>query len=137
MAVRIRRAPYYYATAEDRPGSAYSVLNELARAEVNLLAISLVPIGPTSIQVTMFPESPDRLESVAHQMHLQLSPPHRAFIVQGDDEMGVLAELHRNLYDAHIDVYASQAVSDGKGGFGYVLYVKPDAYEQAARVLGV
>lgn len=137
MSTQIRRAAYYYATAEDRPGSAYEVLNELARAEVNLLAVSVVPTGPTSLQVTLFPEIPERLETVAQRIHLNLTPAQYAFIVQGDDEMGALVELHRDLFDAGVNVFAAQGVNDGRGGFGYVVYVKPDDYERAAQVLGV
>jgi hypothetical protein len=36
-----------------------------------------------------------------------------------------------------VNVYASSGVTDGVGGYGYILYVKPEAYDRAARVLGV
>lgn len=137
MSTQVRRAAYYYVTAADRPGSAYEVLNELARAEINLMAMSIIPTGPTAIQVTLFPEDPERFERVARKMRLDLSPPHSALLVQGDDEIGALVDIHRSLFDASINVYASQGASNGRGGFGYVVYVKPDDFERAAAVLGV
>jgi hypothetical protein len=137
MSTSVRRVSYYYATAEDRPGSAYQVLNEMARHEVNLLAFSIVPMGPTSVQVTLFPEDPERLERAAASLGLNLTQPQQAFLMQGDDELGALSEAHRRLFDARINVYASNGVSDNRGGFGYLIYVRPDDYERAAEVLGV
>lgn len=137
MSTTVRRVTYYYATAEDRPGSAYEILNELAEARVNLLAASIVPMGPTSVQITLFPENPDRFEQVSSRLRLVLTRPQQAFLIQGNDEIGALVDLHRELYDEKINVYASQGVNDGKGGFGYLVYVRPDDYERAAQVLGV
>jgi len=39
------------------------------------------------------------------------------------------------LYEANVNVYASNGVTDGKGSFGYVLYVRPEEYEMAAAAL--
>jgi len=36
-----------------------------------------------------------------------------------------------------VNVYASHGVTDGQGTFGYVLYVRPDRYEQAVKALGL
>ena len=65
-----------------------------------------------------------------------LHGPHRAFLVQGDDELGALVDIHSSLFDANINVYASNGVS-GVDTFGYILYVRPEDYERAASVLGV
>jgi len=55
--------------------------------------------------------------------------------VQGDDELGALTEIHKKLYQANVNVYASNGVTDGKGSFGYILYVRPEEYERAAATL--
>jgi RNA polymerase sigma factor (sigma-70 family) len=60
-----------------------------------------------------------------------------ALLVQGDDHLGVLAEVHEKLYHAGVNVYASNAVTDGKGDFGYIIYVRPETFDQAARALGI
>jgi hypothetical protein len=94
-------------------------------------------MGPTSVQVTLFPEEPERLERVAASLGLNLTQPQQAFLMQGDDELGALSEAHRRLFDARINVYASNGVTDARGGFGYLIYVRPDDYERAAEVLGI
>ena len=137
MSVTVRRIQYHHTTAADRPGSAYAILRELAAAGVSLLAFSCVPVGPTSVQITLFPEDPDRLESEAPALGLSLSPSHPAFLVQGRDEIGALADVHRRLFDADVNVYASTGVAGSEGHFGYVIYVRPDDYEKAASVLSI
>jgi len=41
------------------------------------------------------------------------------------------------LADAEVNVYASSGVTDQRGGYGYVMHVRPDEYEKAAGILGV
>jgi hypothetical protein len=36
-----------------------------------------------------------------------------------------------------VNVYASNGVTDSKGSFGYLLYVRPEEYERAAAALKV
>jgi hypothetical protein len=57
--------------------------------------------------------------------------------VQGDDEVGALARIHEKLRDANVHVFASTEVADGRGGYGYIIYVRPDEYELAAEALNV
>jgi hypothetical protein len=58
-------------------------------------------------------------------------------LVQGDDELGALAELHMRLSDARVNVYASTGVADGRGSFGYIIYVRPEEYDRAVVSLGL
>ena len=39
------------------------------------------------------------------------------------------------LGDAGINVFAASGVTDGKGGYGYVIHVRPDDFESASNVL--
>ncbi len=137
MAFRIRRAPYFYATIKDQPGEAYKLLSLLADLGVNLLAFTAVPVGPTHTQLALFPDDALKLTSEARKARLVLDGPHHALVVQGDDQLGALADIHMQLYEANVNVYASSGVTDGKGSFGYVVYVRPDEYERAAKALGV
>lgn len=137
MAVQVRRVHYYHVAVRDEPGAAYRILTQLASAEVNLLAFNAIPTGPENTQLTLFPENADKLVAVADRLALVLVGPHQAFLVQGDDRLGALAELHGTLYDAQINVYASSGVSDGRGHYGYVLYVRGQDYESASHALGV
>lgn len=137
MAKKIRRVDYFYATVNDSLGAGYEVLSELAGEGVSLLAFNAIPIGPANVQMVLFPEDTGRLIQAAAKVGLGLTGPQQALLVQGDDRLGALAELHRRLADAKVDVYASSAVASGEGGYGYVLYVKPEHFESAARALEV
>jgi hypothetical protein len=135
MAFRIRRVEYFYANVRDEPGAAYRILSQLARLGVNLLAFTAVPTGPARAQLAIFPEDPQQLVTTARHAGLALDGPHRALLVQGDDELGALADVHRRLFDAGVDVYAATGVTDGRGAFGYLVYVREDQFEKAAGAL--
>jgi hypothetical protein len=135
MALTIRRAEYYYVNIRDELGAAYRVLKQLADLGVNLLAFAAVPSGPNLAQLTLFPEDANKLRAVAAAAQLPFDGPHHAFLVQGDDELGALAGVHERLFRAGVDVYASTGVTDGRGAFGYVVYVREDQFEQAASTL--
>lgn len=137
MSFKIQRVQYFYCSIEDQPGEAYKVLAELARLGVNLVAITAVPVGPMRTQLTLFPEDSARLEDAARNARLELDGPQPAFLVQGDDELGALASVHQKLYEANVNVYASSGVTDGKGSYGYVIYVRPDEYARAASALAL
>ena len=137
MSMQVRRAPYFHATVQDRPGEAYRLLDSLAGLNVNLVAFTAVPVGPDRTQLTLFPDDGGLLGSVAKGAGLHLDGPHHAFWVGGADEAGALAGIHEKLYNAGVNVYASSGVSDGAGHFGYVIYVRPESYETAAQALGV
>ena len=56
---------------------------------------------------------------------------------QGDDELGALARIHQKLYEANINIYASNGVTDGRGSYGYLIYVKKGDCDRAVQALGV
>lgn len=137
MAANIRAVEYFNAHVADRPGSAYGVLSRFADAGVNLLAFSVVPTGPGGAQLVLFPEDGGHLEQIALALGLELEGPHQALLVQGDDELGALARLHQRLAGAGINVFASSGVTDGHGGYGYIIHVRPGEFAAARRALGV
>jgi hypothetical protein len=137
MAFTIRRVDYFYTTVEDKPGTAYRLLSQLAELGIDLLALTAVPVGPMRAQLTLFPAETGRFRSAAKQANLSLDGPHRALLVQGDDSLGAVAEVHEKLADAGVNVYASTGASGGHGTYGYVLYVRPEQFDQAARALEV
>lgn len=137
MANHIRIIDYYYTTVQDQPGEAYRLLNQLAGQGINLLAFTAIPMGPTRTQLALFPEQGAKLEALAKGAGMALDGPHRALLVHGDDKMGALAEIHAKLMRARVNVYASTAVTDGKGCFGYIVYVRADEMDRAARALEV
>ena len=137
MAFKIRRVEYFTTTVQDQPGEAYKLLSQLADLGLNLVAFTAVPVGPQHAQLTIFPEDPLRMADAAGKAGLVLDGPHPALLVQGDDELGALANIHATISEAGVNVYASSGVADGRGSFGYVIYVRPEDYERAATALGV
>ena len=137
MSFDIRRVNYFHVTVEDQPGEAYKLLSLLADLGVNQLAFTGVPMGSGHTQLTLFPEDPLKLASESEKAGLILDGPYPAFLAQGDDELGALAGIHIKLYEAGVNVYASSGVTDGRGGFGYVIYIRPEDYDKAVAVLEV
>ncbi|MCB0619980.1 MAG: hypothetical protein KDC43_09070 [Saprospiraceae bacterium] len=137
MAFKIRRVEYFYATVKDEPGESYQILSRLEGLGINLLAFTAVPVGPNATQLALFPEDSATLLRETQKAGLKIDGPHPAFLVQGDDELGALAKVHHVLFQARVNVYASMGVSDGKGSYGYLIYVRPEAIDRAAKALGL
>jgi len=137
MAYTVRRIDYFYITISEAPETAYRVLNELSQQGINLAAVTAVPFGPTRTQLTVFPDDTGNLRRAAQAAGILLDGPHPALVVQGDDQVGALAQVHEKLRDANVVVFASTGVADGRGGFGYIIYVRPEEYERAAGAFGI
>lgn len=137
MALKISRVEYYYVNVRDELGAGYRVLSALAERGVDLLAFTAVPSGPATAQFALFPDDPNTLLAEARAAALDLDGPYNALLVQGDAELGALAGVHERLFEANIDIYASMGVTDGRGAFGYLVYVREDQYDQAAAALGI
>jgi hypothetical protein len=137
MAYTIRRVEYYYANVHDDLGAASRVLQDLAGLGVNLLAFTAVPSGPNLAQFALFPEDPSKLRAEARAANFKLEGPYHALLVRGDDELGALARVHEQLLKAGVDVYASSGVTDGRGSFGYLVYLREDQFERAGQALGL
>jgi len=65
--------------------------------------------------------------------------PSEYFYVNTRDEVDaayrVLAGVHQQLFNAGVNVYASSGVSDGRGSFGYIVYVREDQFQRAVEAL--
>ena len=136
MALTVRNAEYFYIRIEGSPEKAYEFLAQLASAEVSLLAFSAVPFGPNHLELTIFPDRSDTFVQLARKQGWEVAGPQHAFLVQGDDNLGALADIQRMLLDADVEIYASSGVTDGNGRYGYVIYFKEEDNERAARALG-
>lgn len=126
---------YYYANVRDELGAAYRLLSQLAELGVDLLAFTAVPSGPALAQFTLVPTDTGKLLAQASVAGLPLDGPYHAFLVQGDDELGALANVHEQLVKAGVDIFASSGVSDGRGAFGYLVYVREDQFDRATAAL--
>lgn len=132
---RVRIADYYYIEVPERVGEGARVLAQLRDAGVNLLAFSGFPAGRRA-QLDMVPDNPAAFRSAAKKIGLKLTGPKRVFLIQGEDRMGVVAELLGRLAEAKISVIASQAICAGAGRFAGLLWVAPRDVKRAAKALG-
>jgi hypothetical protein len=136
MADSIRGVEYYYVTVPDAPGEGQRILSALQDSGVNLLAYLGFPVGGGRSQIDLVPEDPDALKDVAEQLGAALSEAKRAFLVQGDDRVGAVADTTAKLAEAGINVTAAAATAAGFGRYGMILWVAAADYERAADVLG-
>jgi hypothetical protein len=136
MSLNVRTVEYFYIRIEDSREKAYELLAQLASEEVSLLAFSAVPFGPNYVELTIFPDRSDKFTRLAKKLGWVVGGPQHAFLVQGDDHLGALADIQRMLAEADVKIYASTGVTDGSGRYGYVIYFKEDDHERAARALG-
>ena len=135
MGHKIRKVEYFYTTVVDEPGASYDILTQLSALGVDQVAFVAVPTGPSKTQLTIFPDDSRNFISEAQRAGMKLDGPHPAILVQGDDELGALKEIHNKLFHTNVNVYASMGVTDGKGGFGYIIYVRPEGFEKAMEAL--
>ena len=135
MSHKIRKIEYFYTTVKDQPGASYNLLTQLSGLGIDQVAFVAVPFGPATTQLTIFPNDSDKLIREAERAGMNLDGPHPAILVQGDDELGALEEIHNKLFLANVNVYTSMGVTDGKGGFGYIIYIRPEAFERAMKAL--
>lgn len=136
MSLSVRNVEYFYVRMQGSPENAYELLAQLASEEVNLLAFSAVPYGPNHVELTIFPDRPENLRRAAEKLGWTATGPQHACLVQGDDHLGAVAEIHHVLRGAGVDIYASSGVTDGSGHFGYVIYFKEGDHQTAAKALG-
>ena len=137
MAFSVRPIDYFYVNTRDEVGAAYRVLSAFADRGVNLLAFTAVPSGEDRAQFTLFPEDPSQFMAEASSAQIEVEGPHHALLVGGDDQLGGLAAIHERLFKAGVDVYASSGVSDGRGSFGYVVYIREDQFDAAVAALEI
>lgn len=136
MDITVSKIEYFYTTIEDKPGEGYRLLARFRRRDVKLLAFTAFPCDPGRCQLDFLPEDPELLLKAAREVNLSLTGPKKAFLIQGNDTVGVIADIYRKFLDANIDVHAGNGVSDGRGGYRYILWVNPLDYDRAAEALG-
>ena len=137
MADTIRTVDYYQTTVHEEPAAAYHLLARLADAGVNLLAFNAIPVGMHAMQLVLFPEEGAVLPQVVASLGLAATGPHRALLVQGDDQLGALAEIHRRLLELGVQPYASSGVTDGRGGHAVIVHVRAEQFDLVKRSLGL
>lgn len=136
MADTVRSVEYYYVTVADAPGEAQRILSALKDRGVNLHAFLGFPLGGGRSQIDLVPDDPQQLRDAAEQAGVTLSEAKRAFLIQGDDRVGAVADTLAKLAEANVNLTAAAAAGAGSGRYGMVVWVAPADYDRAADALG-
>jgi hypothetical protein len=136
MADTVRRVDYHYVTVPDAPGEVQGVLSALESRGVNMLAFLGFPLGGGQSQIDLVPDDAESLRAAAGEAGLSLSDAKRAFLIQGDDRVGAVADVTSKLAAAEVNIIAAAAAAAGSGRYGMILWVAPDDYDRAASALG-
>jgi len=137
MSTEVKSVSYFYATVSDKPGEGRKLLEFLSANSVSLSGFTAFPVEDGKTQLDFFPDDPGQLLIAAQEAGMKLTGPKKAFMIQGDDQIGALIEFHLRLADAGINVHAGNGVTDGAGRYGFVLWVDKKDYGKAAQILGV
>ncbi|HEV8440687.1 MAG TPA: hypothetical protein VGT40_21575 [Methylomirabilota bacterium] len=135
MADTVQRVEYFYAQVPNKPGEGRRLLGALVDAGINLVAFSGFPEGRGS-QLDFVPADAAAFKQFARKARWKLTGPKRAFLISGEDRVGAVADLHKTLADANINVTAIDAVCAGAGRYGAILWVAPRDFARAAKLLG-
>ena len=137
MANIVRRVNYYYTEVPNRAGAGAKVLNALKAGGVNLIAYNGFPISARRAQLVFVPSDRDAFLAAARQAGIKLVGPKIAFLIQGEDRVGAVADIVSKLGQARINITAMQATAAGEGRYGAILWVNPRNVGKAAQTLGV
>ena len=135
MSDKLRKVDYFHVMIPNRAGQASKIAAGLAAEGVNLLAFSGFPSGRET-QLDLMPEDSRKLKRAAKKLGLRLSVKKSGFLYQGTDRVGAMTRLFDKLAAAKINLIAVDAVTSGKGRFGAIFWVKPQAVAKTAKLLG-
>jgi hypothetical protein len=134
MAIIVRKVGYFAMDIPNKPGEGARVLGALADAGVDLLAFTGFPSGRKA-QIDLIPEDVALFKTAVKGAKLKTRPQKFAFLVQGDDRKGAVADLLKILAQKKINVTAIDAVAAGAGLYAAILWVEPKDVNKAAKAL--
>jgi len=130
-----RKVGYVDLKVPRRAGEGARILGALRKAGVSLLAFTGFPDTGGKAQIDLVSDDIGAVRRVAKQEGWSLGPTKKGFLVQGRDQVGAVHRDLLRLAAAGINVTAADAVAAGRGRYGMILWVKPNDYTRAARVL--
>ena len=136
MAEVVRRVEYYYTEVPDRPGAGAKVLNALKAARVNLIVYTGFPTTRGRAQLDFVPSNERAFLAAARKAGIKLVGPKTAFLIQGDDRVGAVADIVSKFGQARVNIVAMNAIAAGKRRYGAILWVKPRNVTKATEILG-
>ena len=115
----------------DSPAKAANPRLKERREPARLLGF---PLGDGRSQLDLVPDDPQSLrEAAERRTDMTLSEAKRAFLIEGDDRVGAVADTTAKLTDANINLTAAAATTAGSGRYGMILWVAPAGFTTARR----
>jgi hypothetical protein len=137
MADIVQRCVYYYTSIPNQVGAGAKILNSLKAEAISLVAFSGFPTGLMRDQLDFVATDRDAFLAAAKKAGIKLVGPKFAFLIQGEDRAGAVADVLSKLEQAQINITSIQAIASGEGRYGAILWVKPRDIDKAAQALGV
>ena len=137
MADIVRHVNYYYTEVANQAAVGAKVLNVLKAGGANLIVYNGFPISSRRAQLVFVPVDQETLCAAAKKAGIKLVGPNTAFLIQGEDRLGAIADALSKLGRFGINVTAIQAIAAGEGSYGAIIWVKRHNIDKAGKALGV
>ena len=131
----VKKVSYCNTVVSNRAAEGAKVLAELKKVGVSLTAFSGFPTKGGKAQLDFVTEDIAHVRRVFKEKGWHLSKPKKGFLIHGVDGVGAAFRHIKKLAEEKISITAADAVYAGEGRFGMILWVKPEDYARAAKVL--
>ena len=132
----MRTITYFSVVVKNKTGAGAKALAALKAAGLNLTAFWGYPIKGKKAVLELAPDDPKGFAKAIKKLGYEAGPKKTAFHVEGEDRIGVMADVLERLASAGIDVHAAQAICAGAGRFGALIQVDEKDEKKAKKALG-